>query len=97
MADLPKNGGELFIVGNSDAAWKGLNYSRHWAEIPSAFGTATGFIEIGALVALNGGWQKPDKIRILLGDQRSGRTRRAMPEAHRPRTGIVLNDSIGNL
>jgi len=60
--DGPKAGGELFIVDNSDEAWKGLRYLQDWTEIASAFDIATGFFEIGALLALDGTWRKLDKF-----------------------------------
>src|SRR5665647_1981005 len=74
MSESPKSGGELFIVDNSDEAWKGLKYLQDWTEIASAFDIATGYFEIGALLALDGHWQKLDKIRILMGDEVSART-----------------------
>lgn len=73
-----KSGGELFIVDNSDEHWKGLRYLQDWTEIASGFDIATGFFEIGSLLALDGRWQKLDKIRILMGDEASERTRQVM-------------------
>ncbi len=70
-----KSGGELFIVDNSDEAWKGLRYLQDWTEIASAFDIATGYFEIGSLLALDGKWQKLDKIRILMGNEVSSRSR----------------------
>ena len=91
----PKHdGGELFIVDNSDDLWKGLKYLHDWTEIASAFDIATGFFEIGALLALEPGWQKLDKIRILLGDEMTARTRQALLEGLRERTKAVLDNSI---
>jgi len=75
VSETHKSGGELFIVDNSDEAWKGLRYLQDWTEIASAFDIATGYFEIGALLALDGKWQKLDKIRILMGDEVSPRTR----------------------
>ncbi len=89
-------GGELFIVDNSDDLWKGLKYLHDWTEIASAFDIATGFFEIGALLALEPGWQKLDKIRILLGDEMTFRTRQALLEGLRERTKTVLDASIEN-
>ena len=43
------NGGELFIVDNSDESWKGIKYLHDWTEIASAFDIATGYFEIGSL------------------------------------------------
>jgi hypothetical protein len=77
IASLPavKSGGELFIVDNGDENWKGLKYLQDWTEIASASDIATGFFEIGALLALDGQWQKLDKIRILMGKDVFARAR----------------------
>jgi len=90
----PKSGGELFIVDNSDEAWKGLRYLQDWTEIASSFDIAAGFFEIGALLALDGQWQKLDHIRILMGDEVSERTRNAILEGLRRRITSVLDASI---
>jgi len=68
MTSPARSGGELFIVDNSDTDWKGLRYLQDWTEIASGFDIATGFFEIGSLLALDGKWQKLDRIRILMGD-----------------------------
>ena len=81
MAETKLTGGELFIVDNSETEWKGLRYLQDWTEIAKAFDIATGYFEIGALLALEGKWQKLDKIRILMGDQVTARTRQALLEA----------------
>jgi len=94
MSETPKTGGELFIVDNSDEAWKGLKYLQDWTEIASAFDIATGFFEVGSMLALDGRWQKLDKIRILLGDEMSARTRHALLEGLRQRTKAVLDASL---
>ncbi len=73
-------GSELFIVDNSDSDWKVLNYLREWADIARAFDIATGYFEIGALLALDGQWQKLDNLRILMGDEVSRRTKKALLE-----------------
>jgi superfamily II DNA or RNA helicase len=74
------SGADLFIVDNSDENWKVANYLREWASISNQFDIATGYFEIGALLALDGEWQKLDKIRILMGDEVSKRTKRAFEE-----------------
>jgi hypothetical protein len=48
------SGGELFIVDNSEAEWKGLRYLEEWTEIASSFDIAAGYFEMGALLALHG-------------------------------------------
>ncbi|RWQ46943.1 helicase-related protein [Mesorhizobium sp.] len=72
-----KSGSELFIVDNSAEEWKALRYLRDWCQISKAIDIATGYFEIGALLALEGEWQKVGKIRILMGDDVSRRTKRA--------------------
>jgi len=73
-----KGGGELFIVDNSDHEWKVIDYLREWTDIASSFDIATGFLEIGAILSLDGHWQKLDKMRILMGDEVSRRTKQAL-------------------
>ena len=93
MSEPTKSGGELFIVDNSDEAWKGLRYLQDWTEIASAFDIATGYFEIGALLALDGKWQKLEKIRILMGDEASQRTRQALLDGLRSRISTMLDAS----
>jgi hypothetical protein len=51
-----------------------LKYLQDWTEIANAFDIATGYFEIGSLLALDGKWRKLDKIRILMGNEVSART-----------------------
>ena len=44
----------LFIVDNSDDDWKVVNYLQQWTEIARSFDIATGYFEIGGLLALDG-------------------------------------------
>ena len=46
-------GGDLFIVDNSVSGWTGLEYLQQWTELANAFDIATGFFEIGSLLALD--------------------------------------------
>ena len=87
------DGGGLFIVDNSVSGWTGLEYLRQWSDLARSFDIATGFFEIGALLALDGEWQKLEKIRLLMGDEVSLRTRAAFSEALRRRVGR-LDDSL---
>ena len=64
MSEPKQQGGDLFIVDNSDKEWKVQRYLRDWADIAHTFDIATGYFEIGSLLALDGQWQKLDKIRI---------------------------------
>lgn len=75
MTDKTKRqGGDIFIVDNSDNDWKAVDYLREWTSIASQFDIATGYFEIGALLALEGQWQQLEKIRILMGDEVTKRT-----------------------
>jgi hypothetical protein len=88
-----KTGNDLFIVDNSDDDWKVLNYLREWSEISNRFDIATGYFEIGALLALDGKWQPLEKIRILMGDEVSKRTQQALLNGL-ARISKHLDDSI---
>ena len=94
MSDTAKGGGELFIVDNSDTDWKGLRYLQEWTEIASGFDIATGFFEIGAFLALDGKWQKLERIRILMGDEMTARTRQGLLDGLRQRVCQKLDASI---
>ena len=76
-----KTGSELFIVDNSDEDWKVQRYLHDWCQLSKAIDIATGYFEIGGLLALKDEWQKVDAIRILMGDEVSRRTKKAFAEA----------------
>ena len=88
------SGRDLFIVDNSVSGWTGLRYLKEWADIARAFDIATGFFEIGALLALDGKWQSLEKIRVLMGAETNYRTRRVLLNAVRTQTVEMLNQSI---
>src|SRR5437588_6049175 len=73
-----RRGGDLFIVDNSDGDWKVRDYLREWTDISHTFDIATGSLEIGAILALDGHWQKLEKLRVLMGNEVTKRTRRAL-------------------
>lgn len=85
-----RSGSDLFIVDNGDKSWKAQHYLHEWADLAHTFDIATGYFEIGALLALDGQWQKLDKLRILMGDEVSKRTRSALLEGVKS----VLDESI---
>ena len=70
-------GSELFIVDNSESDWKVRDYLVEWCDLSKAIDIATGYFEIGALLALREQWQAVERIRILMGDEVSLRTKRA--------------------
>jgi len=62
---------ESFIVDNTSPEWKALDGVREWCDISDAIDIATGHFEIGAFLALDGAWQKVDKIRLLISGETS--------------------------
>jgi len=91
---VESKGRELFIVDNSVSGWTGLRYLEEWSGIAKAFDIATGYFEIGALLALDGKWQPLEKIRILMGAETTHRTRKSLLEAVRSRAVEILDASI---
>ena len=98
MKKEPKQQGrDLFIVDNSDSDWKVRDYLHDWTEIAKSFDIATGYFEIGALLSLDGQWQKLEKLRILMGDEVSKRTKKALLagiERLRSRLGWSFHDML---
>lgn len=86
-------GSELFIVDNSDEDWKAARYLRDWCQLSKSIDIATGYFEIGALLALDSEWQKTDGVRLLMGDEVSRRTEKAFDEGLTRVVGC-LDDSI---
>ena len=91
--DKDKQGGDVFIVDNSDADWKVRRYLHDWADLAHAIDIATGYFEIGGLLALDGQWQKVDKFRVLMGDEVSLRTGKAFTKALKT-AEATLDESI---
>ena len=100
--DQRKPGSDLFIVDNSDADWKVRNYLTEWCGLAKTIDIATGYFEIGALLALRDAWQAVDHIRILMGDEVSRRTQQAFREAlgrirdRLVRSAIVTEQSVNS-
>lgn len=84
----------LFIVDNSVTGWTGLRYLEEWTGIARAFDIATGFFEIGALLALDGKWQSLEKIRVLMGAETTRRTRKILLDSVRVQVAEALDQSI---
>ena len=89
-----KVGSELFIVDNSADDWKALRYLHDWCQISKAIDIATGYFEIGALLGLGQEWQKVDKIRILMGDEVSKRTKKAFQSGLRDGIYAAVADDV---
>jgi superfamily II DNA or RNA helicase/HKD family nuclease len=90
----PRSGGDLFIVDNSEEDWKVRDYLREWTEISVSFDIATGFFEIGSLLTLDGHWQKLEKVRILMGDEVTPRTKKLLLATLVPKIAEKLDGSI---
>ena len=82
-------GSELFIVDNSDQDWKVIRYLHDWCQLSKSIDVATGYFEIGSLLALKDEWQKVDQIRVLMGDEVSRRTKNAFVEGLNKVTGYL--------
>jgi superfamily II DNA or RNA helicase len=89
-----RGGGDLFIVDNRDPAWTGLRYLEEWCELATSFDIATGYFDIGALLALDGHWQGLKKIRILMGADVMASTRKLLLEAVRASALRILDEGL---
>ena len=69
------SGRPLFIVDNSVEGWTGLRYLSDWTEFATSFDIATGYFDIGSLLALDSKWQQ----RNLSSPMRHGVTRCSVP------------------
>jgi len=65
----------LYIVDNATENQSVKKYLSEWCSVSKQMDIATGYLEIGGLLALDGEWQKLDKIRIILGNEMTKRTR----------------------
>ena len=72
---------DLHIVDNASEARTVQDYLQKWCSIADQMDIATGYLEIGGLLELDGEWQKVDKIRILLGDEVTVRTAETIRKA----------------
>lgn len=92
MPESKKTGADLLIVDN-ESEWRVERYLRDWTELANTFDIATGYFEIGGLLALDGHWQKLNGLRILMGDEVSLRTKKAMLDGI-AKARKVLDDSL---
>lgn len=68
-------GKNLYIVDNSSEKQSVRDYLSQWCDISKQMDIATGYFEIGGLLTLGEEWQKLDKIRIILGNEVTKRTK----------------------
>lgn len=91
-----RKGGDLFIVDNTISGWTGLRYLEEWCTIAKGFDIATGYFEVGSLLALDGKWQGLEKVRILMGAETTHRTRKALLQAIKSRALVCLDSALDN-
>jgi hypothetical protein len=84
----------LFIVDNSISGRSVQDYLADRCCEAKSLDIATGYFEIGALLALDNKWQLLKKIRILLGSEHTIRTRNALLEAVQHRVSDALNTGL---
>ena len=72
-ARIGRNG--LYYVDNSLDNWNVRDYLREWCKVSKKMDVATGYLEIGGLLELDQEWQKLEKIRIILGDEVTKKTK----------------------
>ncbi len=70
----------LYIVDNSDNRQSVKEYLTQWCQISKQMDIATGYLEIGGLLELDEKWQNLDKIRIILGNEVTRRTKDVIDE-----------------
>ena len=64
----------VYIVDNVTEDQNVKGYLNKWCDISRQMDIATGYLEIGGLLDLDGNWQKLDKIRIIMGNEVTKRT-----------------------
>src|SRR5687768_1035851 len=87
-------GGDLFVVDNSDSGWTGLRYLKEWCDLATSIDIATGLFEVGSLVALDSSSQQLGKIRILMGADITLSTRTLLLEATKARAERYLDEGL---
>lgn len=65
----------LYIVDNNSEDQSVKKYLTEWCSVSKQMDIATGYLEIGGLLTLDAHWQKLDKIRIILGNEVTKRTK----------------------
>lgn len=71
----------LYVVDNSSEEQSVKQYLCEWCSVSKQMDIATGYLEIGGLIDLDQSWQKLDKIRIILGNEVTKRTREVIDAA----------------
>lgn len=79
---------DLYIVDNSTDDHSVKKYLTEWCSISKQMDIATGYLEIGGLLSLDAHWQQLDKIRIILGNEMTKRTKDVLDKV----VATMLND-----
>lgn len=83
----------LYIVDNSNEQQSVKEYLIDWCKVSKQMDIATGYLEIGGFLALDTHWQRLDKIRIILGNEMTKRTKDVVDNVVKSMLSR-LNDSI---
>ena len=83
----------LYTVDNSSIEQSVKAYLKDWCSVSKQIDIATGYLEIGGLLELDGDWQELDKIRIILGNEVTQRTQTVIAAAVNAIT-VRLKNSI---
>ena len=86
------DGGESLIVDNSVSSGTGLECLLQWCDTARSLDIVTGSFEIAALLALDGKWQRLERIRVLMGEDASMQTRAAFADALARRVACIDDD-----
>ena len=70
----------LYVVDNSSPEKSVKHYLTEWCDKSKQFDVATGYLEIGGLLDLDQHWQKLKKIRIILGNEVTKRTKEVIEQ-----------------
>lgn len=94
LLDVGRADDALLIVDNTKENGTCLGYLQSWAGKSDGLDVATGYFDIGALLALDGRWHHLGKVRILMGADTSHRSRKALLEAVTQRAIHELDESL---
>ncbi len=71
----------MYIIDNESEDRSVKKYLSEWCDISKQMDIAVGYWEIGGNLILDGDWQKLDKIRIILGNEVTKRTKDVIDKA----------------
>ena len=71
----------LYIVDNIGETNTVRQYLSEWCGISRQMDVATGYFDVGGLLAVDQKWQMLEKVRIILGDEVTKTTKAALDEA----------------